>query len=254
MPPGSETEVQLPPRIEWAQHRAWLDHHWLAGQHVSIIAPTGGGKSYLIRHGLLPLWEEYRVLIIDSKGGEDATWAGYGQVVHEFPAAERGGQPPDREQGPRIYRLISPGFEWSPALKRESDGLRRARTVVGSALDLAFRQRDWVIVADETRALTDSVASFGLGLRGLLEMIWQRGRALNVTLVAGTQAPRYVPSSFYDQPSLVYVGRTLDGRAQDRLDEIGGDTRAIQATMRALRRRDFLVVERDSGRMLITQV
>lgn len=250
--------AELPPRVPWRVHAAWLDAHWHAGQHLSIIAPTGGGKSYLIRHGLLPLWSHedpqlsYRALIIDVKG-DDPTYAGYGIVTHGFPQQEEGGRPP-QDQQTRVYRLVVPRFEWSPSLKRESEGVYRARTIVGNALDRCYAQGQWLVVIDETRALSDSIQNFGLGLRGLLENIWQRGRSREVTMIAGTQAPRYVPSSFYDQPSLMYIGRTLDDRARDRLSEIGGDTRIIEATMPVLQPRQFLVVERDTGRMGIVQV
>lgn len=243
-----------PRRISWSQHRAWLDHNWQAGIHVSIIAITGDGKSYLVRHGLLPLWEDgYRALVIDSKGGRDVTWQGYGQVVHRFPENELRGRPPE-EQGPRVYRLVVPGYEWTPQMKRDSDGVRRARAVVGEALSLAYQQGNWLIVVDETRSLTDSPEQFGLGLRGLLVNDWRMGRALGITVVAGTQAPRFQPSEFYDQVGWLYIGPTLDGRSQDRLDEIGGDTQAIRAALPHLQEHEFLWVRRRTGEMAIVRV
>lgn len=245
------TEVETPRRIPWRQHQAWLDHNWHPGQHISIIAPTGGGKSYLIRHGLLPNWSDYRVLLIDVKG-DDPTYAGFGQVVSAVPEHERNNQPPqDRRE--RVYRLVVPEWDWQPG-KRDTAGLEKARTVAGHALSQTYRQGKWVVVLDETRALSDSTTAFGLGLRGLLENDWQRGRSREITVIAGTQAPRYVPSSFYDMPSVLYIGRILDGRARERLSEIGGDTKAIEAVIPNLRRYEWLVVERDTGNMTITMV
>lgn len=252
-PASSRTEPELPRRISWSQHRAWLDHNWKSGIHVSLIAVTGDGKSYLIRRGLLPLWEQWRVLVVDSKGGRDETWQGYGQVVDRFPAQELRGQPPQDGQ-PRVYRLVVPGYEWSPHMKRDSDGVRRARLVVGEALNLAYQQGHWTIVIDETRAVTDSPEQFGLGLRGLLVTDWRMGRALDLTVVAGTQAPRYQPSEFYDQVGWLYIGPTLDGRSLDRLDEIGGDTEAIRAALPHLQEHEFLWVRRRTREMAIVRV
>lgn len=252
-PASQAPELELPRRISWSQHRAWLDHNWKAGIHVSTIAVTGDGKSYLMRHGLLPLWEDYRVLIIDSKGGRDETWQGYGQVVHAFPEAELRRRP-GAEPGPRIYRLVVPGYEWRPEMKRDSDGVRRARAVVGQALSLVYQQGHWVLVIDETRSVTDSPEQFGLGLRGLVVNDWRMGRALDLTVLAGTQAPRYQPSEFYDQVGWLYIGPTLDGRSLDRLDEIGGDTQAIQAALPHLGEHEFLWVRRRTREMAIVRV
>jgi hypothetical protein len=67
-----------------------------------------------------------------------------------------------------------------------------------------------------------------------------------------------MPSSFYSQPSILYIGRMLEPPT-DHLREIGGDTRLMKVVLPGLRGRrnggpDFLVVERDSGRMVITKV
>jgi hypothetical protein len=255
-PPADSPELAaaaLPKRISWAQHRAWLDHNWHRGQHVSIIAATGDGKSYLVREGLLPLWADYRVLILDVKG-DDETLAGLGQLVHSFPAVEDNPQqqPP---AGERVYRLLVPEFEWSPrsgSKRRDSPGLRRAQEVAGTALHRCYQQGDWLIVLDEARAIVDNEQAFGLGLRGVVENIWQRGRSRGVALVSCTQQPLWMPSSFYSQPSVLYIARMLEPPT-NRLREIGGDTQLMRRTLPKLARYEFLVVER-GGRTGIVKV
>jgi hypothetical protein len=223
--------------------------------HVSAVAVTGGGKSFLVRYGLVPLWSDYRVLVLDVKG-DDPTYAGFGQVVGAFPQEELQPQQPNSERQ-RIYRLVVPEWEFTTG-RRETEGLRRARQVAGEAMDIAYKQGKWVIVLDETRAITDATSNFGLGLRGVVENIWQRGRSREVTMVACTQQPIWMPSSFYSQPSILYIGRMLEPPT-DHLREIGGDTRLMRQVLPQLRGRrnggpDFLVVERDSGEMRITKV
>lgn len=242
------TQVQLPQRIAWAQHRAWLDHNWHAGQHVSIVAVTGGGKSFLIRYGLLPLWKDYRVLVVDNKG-DDPTLASLGHRVSSWREIEdlEGNQ----DNQDRTYRLVVPEWDYRPG-GRSAEGLRRAQEVVGTALHSAYRQGDWVIVLDETRAVTDSQSKFALGLQGVAENIWQRGRSRRVTLIAATQQPIWMPSSFYSQPSILYVARMLEPPT-DHLREIGGDTRLMKQVLPTLRRWEFLVIERDTGNMSITR-
>jgi|SRR5579884_1674875 len=244
--------ITLPRRIPWRQHRAWLDQHWHAGQHVSIVAATGGGKSYLIRHGLLPLWRQYRTLLIDVKG-DDATYAGYGVPVTRIPEAELSREGPrPAGQGERLYRLIVPEFEYQPG-RPDRVGLRKAQEVAGRAIDQAYKSGLWVVVLDEARAVVDSPQSFGLGLRGLVENIWQRGRSRGVTLIAATQQPLWMPSSFYTQPSLIYLSRMLEPPTE-HFREVGGNSRVIREVVTRLERYEFLVIERDSGRMAIVRV
>jgi hypothetical protein len=57
-----------------------------------------------------------------------------------------------------------------------------------------------------------------------------------------TQAPRWVPSSFYDQPSFVWIGRINDEVAHKRLREIGGLKRAHLPAIQNLKKREFLVI------------
>lgn len=246
-PPVSRpADTELPRRIGWAQHRAWLDHNWEAGMHVSVVVQTGGGKSYLVREGLLPLWADYRSLIFDVKG-DDETLQGLGQPVYGFPQQEDGGQTPNDDQ-PRIYRLLVPEWEFDPD-QRHTAGLDKARRVAGGALDRAYKQGDWLLVLDETRALTDSASEFGLGLRGPVENIWQRGRSRRVTLVALTQQPVWMPSSFYSQPSLLYLGAEVD-LGNDHMRDIGGDREALRQGVAQLQRYEFLAVYRRPPRQM----
>jgi hypothetical protein len=244
-----EASSPEPQRIPWPQHQAWLDHHWHAGQHVSVVGVTGGGKSYLFRHGLHPLWSDYRSLLVDVKG-DDPTLAGLGQVVRSWREIEELERRRDAE--PRAYRLIVPEWEYQPG-RRRGTGLERAQEAVGTALHNAYREGRWLVYVDEARALTDSQNSFGLGLRGVLENIWQRGRSREVTLVAGTQQPVWMPSSFYSQPSFLYIARMLEPPTE-HLREIGGRTQLMRELLPQLRRHEFLFVERDSGQMRIVRV
>lgn len=224
--------------IPWEDHREILADTWDAREtpHVSIIGVTGGGKSYLWRNGLLPLLREERVLIIDVKH-DDASLADIPNVsrIHKIPHALRRKIRDDAE----IYQLL--------AVNRDQ---------VREALTTAYREGNWTIILDETRAITDK--SPGFSLAGETDAIWLRGRSRGVSLVAATQAPRFVPASFYEQASHIYIGPILDKRARRRLQEIGGDSDAIDKYLGLLRRYEYLYVGplNESGRreMHITKV
>lgn len=243
------------PQQGWEDFDQYLEQHWAAGQHVSLFAPTEGGKTYLIRHGLLPLWQTYPVLWIRFKP-RDRTLNGFGHQVKEFPSdlarsRYKNRDPMDIEkwaQDPEWYVIVLPGYRWSADGKRQSQAWTQARRRAGEALDRAFHQGGWVIVIDEVLAFADTDQP-GLGLRAPLENLWQRGRDQPITLIAATQRPAMAPPSMYDQPRWVLFGRTLDVGRYQRISEIGGDTEAIKAILPKLRHFEFLAIDRWEGEM-----
>lgn len=244
-------------RVKWEEFREVLHERWEAGQHASVFAPTDGGKSYLIRHGLLPLWQRYPVLWLKFKPRDD-TLDGMGNRVREYPAADRRIKyrvrrlDSDRwREDPEWFVVELPSYEWRAT--DETEGVRRARQEAGRCLDRAYREGGWVIVLDEVRAFSD-VEPPALRLRPLLENNWQRGRSQPLTVIAATQQPANAPSSMYDQPRWVFLGRTLDQGRHERIGEIGGHTQEIQEILPTLQHQEFLCVDRREGDMWITRV
>lgn len=209
--------------------------------HQSIIGLTGSGKSYLVTRGLLPLRQHRRVLIIDVKG-DDPTLRGFGKPVKKLPTNTK-----------RTFRLSEekPDAHWYQL--RVVDDWDKARVQVRSALQRVYAEGDWTVVIDETRFLTDPRIP-SLGLRPHVEQLWLRGRSRRVEVVAMTQAPKWVPSSFYDQPSIVWFGRINDEDAHKRLREVGGLTRADLPLISAIPKRAWLVIGEGGDYRAISQV
>lgn len=229
------------PRKSWDEVRFDINKRWVPkdAPHHSIISLSGGGKSYLATRGLLPMRGYRRALIIDNKG-DDATLADVGKRVRQIPRKDSmwmSKKHPDHSW----YRLIV------------HDDWGRAREQVKDALAHVYRQGEWTIFVDETRNLTDPRVP-SLNLRNYVEQIWLRGRSRGVELVSMTQAPRWVPSSFYDQPSFVWIGRINDERAHQRLREIGGLRRQHLGIIQRLQKREFLVVGDGGDYTAITRV
>lgn len=245
-----------PPRVPWATHLRWLEESWHAGQHVSIFAPTEGGKTHLIRFGLLPLWTHYPVLWIRFKQ-RDATLRGMTNIVRAYPDrlrrlkwASRAVDSPKWESDPEWFILVIPAYHWSADPKREDANWRKARAIAGAAIDKSFHEGGWVLVVDEVRGVAGTSAP-ALDLGAPLENNWQRGRDQPITVIGGTQQPANAPSSMYDQPMHLYLGPTLDTSRVQRLGEIGGNTELIKRTLPTLRPYEFLYVHRQSHRMEI---
>lgn len=229
------------PRKPWQEVKFDIFDRWKPkdSPHHSIISLSGGGKSYLATRGLLPMRGWRRTLIIDNKG-DDETLRDVGRRVRQIPKKDsifRGRKEPDS----RWFRLMV------------YDDWGKAREQVKDALAQCYKQGNWTIFVDECRNLTDPRVP-SLNLRNYVEQIWLRGRSRGVEMVSMTQAPRWVPSSFYDQPSTVWIGRINDERAHQRLREIGGLRRQHLPIIQRLQRREFLVVSDGGDYTAITKV
>lgn len=223
------------PRVPWSDIHQRVNGLWVPREtpHHSIIAQNGGGKSYLIVNGILPHREHKNVLIIDVKG-DDKTLLETGKPVTKIP--KRGYRTFNdwlSNEKPREhwYRLVI-SADWTDA-----------RRQVGQALETVYREGDWVVVLDETRALTETrIPSLNLGPQ--VEQMWIRGRSRGIEVVAATQGPRWVPRSFYDQAQFHWIGTVEDEDSQKRLREIGGMERHHLESLKTLARYNYVYTDR----------
>lgn len=225
-------QISIPTR-SWNQVIQRVDQLWKAefAPHHSIVGQNGSGKTHLIVHGLLPLTVNDRVLIIDNKGDDPVLNAAGARRVRQLPSNRS--------------RLLlgegdKPKAQWYQLVVY--DELERARDQVGRAIQQVYKEGEWVVVIDETRALSDP-RSPGLGLQPELDRLWLRGRSRKIPVIASTQAPRWVPSSFYDQCQFVWCSRIRDDRAHVRIQEIGSMTKAHIPHIANIRKRRWLYMD-----------
>lgn len=221
--------------MEWDAIHERVGKLWLpkTNPHHSIISQTGGGKTYLIRHGILSHIEDENVLFIDVKG-DDPTADNLGKVVTSVP----------RKFWRNFKKSIShprPMESWYRLLVHED--WNDAREQVKKALSDCYKEGNWTIVLDETRCLTDPKPP-NLGLGPFVEQLWLRGRSRGICVVAATQGPRWVPKSFYEQAQFHWIGVVEDEDSQKRLREIGGMERNHLHTIKHLEQHHFVYTDR----------
>lgn len=220
------------------QSRSWrevirrVDALWKPelAPHHSILGQNGSGKTHLIVHGLLPLCLDDKVCILDSKGDDPVLRASGAKSVRTLPSNLKRVTFDDNQPKSAWYRLVI------------SDDIGRAQDQVGATLERIYREGNWVVIIDETRAISDP-RSPGLGLQPQLDRLWLRGRSRGISVIAATQAPRWVPSSFYDQCQFVWCSRIRDERAHQRIMEIGSMTRAHIPHIARVRKRRWLYMD-----------
>lgn len=222
------------PALSWDQFtQQW---RWKQGEHVTLIGPTGRGKTTLITH-ILPR-REY-VIFLGTKR-QDSTQtalarAGY-KTVTDFA---------------QIHRDVGKRWLLKPPYPKKA-GVREIKAVHAhvfrNALMMAFKQGGWTIVADEVRYLTNY-----LQLGAEMELLWLQGRSLKVTIIAGTQRPRHVPLEAYSQASHLFFWQTPDAQDVARVAEVASVSReAVTEIVPRLHGHNVLYVHPATGDMMTT--
>lgn len=211
----------MPVETPWADLRPLIKEDLTrdleSGNHVLIAAPTGGGKTTLATKGILPMFNNIAdILVIDSTA--DPKLRDYGK-----PYAKYG-----KIKGLRRLSVHDLSPEASMKIHR--------------AMNKAYKQGECVVFIDEIRHIVDPQF---LKLRAAAESMLLFSRKRRNIVVGLTQAPRWIPSAFYDQTRLQFIFRIRDKRAMLRLAEIGGDTETLKVIVPSLAKFEFAYVNSD---------
>lgn len=212
------------------------DFDWQQGEHITIIGHTGSGKTKLATELLerrdypLILACKPKDPIIKELKGKDY------RVTRNWPMKHR------------FWR----GFPnrvvlWPPAEKMSSR--KRQEEIFKRAFEDAYHRGGYCLYADEIRYLTDT-----LDLKEECETIWLQGRTLNLSFVAATQRPTWIPLEAFSQATHLFLFRESDARNIQRLGEIGGvNTREVKETVGNLPKYHFLYVNTRDGELAVSK-
>jgi hypothetical protein len=234
------------PWKHWPEVHKFVDHAWDPenNPHHSIIAGTGGGKSFLAINGILkPMCRDDRVLIIDCKRN-DKLVASVGKPVTEIPPKTW----PTRKREP-----FDMWFRLCVHDQFTSEGRGKAKLQVYNAMHRVYNEGDWVVYFDEIQDI-GGIRQPNLGLGMHIDEMYRKGRSRHLSILASTQAPRYVPGSFYDQASWAWIGRLADEDRRKRMREIGGMPKDALPIVGELQKRDFLLAANDGEEFMRTRV
>lgn len=222
-------------RARWSSWSRWASGlDWRAGDHFTVIGPTGSGKSFLAQR-LLQRRAWAVVLATKPRDRQlvELVRTGGFLRIDRWP-------PPQDAQRVAI---------WPKLEKREDQALQSQ--VLGDALDAVFSEGAWTVLVDEVHYAVDS-----LGLGDHLRLIWQQGRALDLSLVAGFQRPAHVPLEAYSQAQHLAIFRATDKRDRQRLAEVGGhvDRAELDRIVVNLPPHAFAHVDTRTGAVTVTRV
>lgn len=213
-----------------------------AGEHVTVLGPTGAGKTWLsyelLQHSVsaeLPAV----VLVMKPKDKTALSFSARMKfpVVREWP-------PPATKRlfsdgKPRGWTLW-PRFVYDPAIDNA-----RHRAVFRRAILDCYQKGNRITFADETYSLEEE-----LGLTEELRTVWTKGRSMGDGLWAASQRAAYISKWAY-QAHHLFLANDPDVEAQNRLSEIGGavDAGQVRYLLPRLGRHEWLYINRDERAM-----
>lgn len=222
------------PALAWDDFLARID--WRQGEHVSLIGPTGSGKTTLAL-ALLP--RRSFVIALGTKP-KDRTLDKLVSSGWRKIRAIKG--LPEHVADYKTFRMVF----WPP-FKDDADVARQAHQI-GAVMRWAFVNHNWCVYVDELWYLERV-----LGLQRLVEMLLTQGRSVGVSVVVGTQRPAHVSLLIYDQPTHLFFWKDNDERNLKRIAGINGLASAlIRVTVSSLAPHECLYVNTRTGFMART--
>lgn len=223
--------------VEYVEWETFLNDvfKWKQGEHMTLIGPTGGGKTTLTRL-LLP--RRHYQLVVATKAQDPLIQEM--KQDHEYSVVKEFDVNAD----------ITPKVILYPAQKQSLSATRaNQRSVIAHAIESAYHQKAWCIYIDEGNYVCED-----LRLADDLKTIWHTGRSLNISLVVSLQRPTMIPLVAYSGATHLIFWRNNDEADLKRIGGIGGiNNRTIREAVSALEWHEVLYVNTRSGRLCRTK-
>ena len=189
-----------PPKpVPWSKLQPQMA--WQQGEHVTLVGPTGQGKTILMKALLPPAPPRSSAVVIRTKAKDDSLDS----------LARRGYRVTEKWDPTPADRLIL----LAPKLVVPGDVANQA-VVVRQALNSIFQQGSWTVGSDEARYICQQ-----LRCEDIMTLLWLQGRSLGISMVAATQRPRWLPLEAFSQATHLFLWRNRDKYDTDRLAGLG---------------------------------
>jgi hypothetical protein len=214
------------------------------GDHVTVLAPTTGGKTHL-SYQLLgqSATPECPAVVMVMKPRDKATeqWTKRldFETVRDWPPPVTKGLFRDKKvRGWTVW----PRHVYDPELDDP-----RHRALFRKVILDSYKKGNRILFADETYSLEEE-----LGLSTELRTVWTKGAAMGCGMWAASQRPAYISKWAY-QAHHLFLGGEPDEDTQRRLSEIGAavDAGKVRWLLPRLGKWEFLYINRDEKAMCI---
>jgi hypothetical protein len=224
------SELELVPREDFLRSR----FPWRPGEHVTVMAPTGWGKTHLLYQLVAEVATPTVPAIMLVVKPRDET-------VEKF-RTRLGWKKTGRYPRPALpFRakwsglVVWPKHTFDPDI--DDTVIHR---VLRRAILHSYKAGNHIVVVDE---------AYSIGKEHKLDRemvtILSKGRSMRTALFGGSQKPTHIPLWFYSQAEHLFIGNDPDKRARQRFGEIGGiDPKLVENEVMGLTRHTFLYIRR----------
>lgn len=220
-------------------HEVW---DYRPGDHVTVLAPTGGGKTQ-ISYQLLgaTATPDLQATVFVMKPRDD--------TVEKFTRRFKFSTIRDWPPSPRLALIRKPpGYVlWPKESGNPEQDDARHRAIFQRAIRAQYRKGNKILFADETYSLENE-----MDLTDDLNRVWTKGRSMKCGLWAASQRPVWI-SRWALQAQHLFLGNDPDVDMQRRYGEIGGGINPdlVRSLTAQLQRYQFCYINRDERQMCI---
>ena len=218
--------------VAWPQFLKRWPSEFKQGEHVTLIGPTGCGKTLLAQE------------LIKCRSHVVATGVKYrddsmSRLLKQ--GWKRSNTWPERPRNCTRHIVWPTETDIEKVRDVRHDSFRRMLADI-------YVRGGWGVWTDELRYMTDF-----LGLRKHYQEMYIAGRSNNISLVSAAQRPSHVPLEAYSQAAHLFLFRTGDERDLSRVGGLNGvSAKQVAQTVAELPFHHFLYVNLRDGRQSIS--
>lgn len=224
---GSHVDTAMP-RVTWDEFRNYI-FDWRQGEHVGLIGPTGSGKSTLA----LNMLDRRKYVVAFATKRKDKTLAA---LRKDGFVKLKEWQRLNPNQFPK--RLLWPPAEHLYAIGEQRKEFRHA-------FEEIYKDGGWCVYIDELWVFIHHMK-----LEFEVRTYLQQSRSLGISLVAGTQRPKFVPLEIFDQSTHLFFWLDNDENNLKRISGIAWlSASMIKSAVARLDKHEFLYINTVTGEM-----
>lgn len=198
---------------------------WRQGEHVTIIAPTGGGKTTL-EVALIP--RRSHSIFFATKRDDPL----YRDLIRHYGFVRV-------EQFSEILPTHNKVLLWPRHKDTIRNTTRWQQYVFTDALNQIVKQKSWTVWFDECKYMVQM-----LGMGPEVTFANEQLRSTNGTIINAAQRPRWIGKSALSNASHVFLWKTTDAEDTRTLSEVGGiNAREVARMSQSLGKHEFIYIQ-----------